>query len=420
MKQIKIGTPLGSVILAFLLGSMPHVSAMEPVTSTYPALAFRFQDEKREFPDTVVSIVNVPQKDESLFLGKLITSAQNKNTDPLFVIYQSGERVADLLQLDRLPRDSARLVPFGIDSHNERFGQTHSARGRSVAGEISLRDLDRAGTLVGITVTGLYSFLFYCTAEVAPATAASLLVAALQAQARANPRFYLGYLTGSGNLARSVVQRFLPDNERVLKPAQEAGKVSGALLYSFVTSSGFKLALNLGDIAGTFGSLAAFLDTASTATFGVFSSNVWDLYVERNTSHIGKIESDWSEENVRQLKVGRTFIYSKQLILASISPFMFFSATHDHATYVLATIGVIGLGANLAGKPFWHAAEYVLNRMEDSQRASDVFAKMLNAQNRTVGLFKAAKATLFNCKSALTRGAESVDSSSEEQRKKTQ
>lgn len=388
---------LRSILLSFAVGtSSPAWSQTtrpgngDPADSNFlPAVVLQLTDQSGQRPETSIAILRVEADQEIHFVRTLTNPSLPQSSDPTIVIAKQGGPVADELQdPSTQSRDDVKFTALIMNDEMsqlaEEAGRLQSEPNQTSESRFTLKGMNQAGWWIAISVTGIYSIVFYLSSDLGPFASATALVLALQIINAKWPNFYAKRILGTGaklgeKWARSMKARGLSVSDRT---GEEIGRIYSALAYSFVINSGFKLALSWFDLNATFGSLAAIAETASNAAFGFISSDVWNVFVSRN---LGRVTGDLNNpdpEEERVLMANRMLLFTRQIISASMGPFLYFGATHNMAISVLGTLGAVGFLANLHGKPFLKTADFVLSKMERSKSVRQVFAKMVDVQKR--------------------------------------
>lgn len=382
--------------LAPLTPASANDARSAPIES-WPVFSMQTLPAEGSGPTLSISVVMVPEEAEKAFVTKLVRASVEKNADPLLLVKSENDKaIAEELS-------SSLNAKSGLTVHTIRPGESldvglngevresNSEAKRKIAAEFSTDGVKRAGAWVAVGATGIFSTMFYVTSSVGPATGAALIAAGLQVLSNVYPQVFWRYLNAAGQIGQSTLGRVLPPQNHI---AYETGKMAGALIYNFVTTSAFKFVLNSGNAAATFGSTAALADIAVTAAFGMYSSTTWDLAFSKWLGRAG-----YSEKTVRMMNYGRQFFG------AAVSPFMFIPATQPMAMVVLGSFGTLGIVASFYDRPFVRTAERIIGSMEKSVVIDTALAGILNLQNRVSDLFRTPRSQIAirSCRDVFLR-----------------
>lgn len=306
-------------------------------------------------PELNVSVVSVPAEEEAGLVREMVRrSARDSGSDQVLIAYSGHESFAQELDASH-QANAGRVVPY-------RLPEAHTPRRK-----FSLSGVERAGTWVAVAGTGIASTMLYISMDIEPATAGAMVIAFLTTL---NVRFQpvmLAYLDGAMEIGKSVSERVFPGREMAKKAGGEIGTLKAAFLYHFLTNGVLKLALNLGDVSKTFGTAAVMNDLLTMSAFNVLSSSTWDMafakMVRRNQGDEAK-------------KVVRLFSYANRMFLMAVTPFVFLPQTYAVGMSIYALYGTVGVVANFKDQAFFHAAETVVARMENSRSIDRVLAAL--------------------------------------------
>ncbi len=237
--------------------------------------------------------------------------------------------------------------------------------------------MKRAGTWVAVAGTGIASTMLYISFAVEPATAASLVVAFLLVFNVKFQTVMLRYLNSGKRLGVEFAERMGVNSPSALYASGEFGQTNAAFFYHFFTNSLLSLALNLGDVAKTFGSVDALVDLTTMTVFNVLSSSTWDMAFARMTARSPTPETE---------KIVRLMGYGNRIFLMAVGPLLFVPDLHLIGMSILAVYGTFGVIANFKEQAFFNAAEKVVARMENSEVISRSLAGLINTTERVKSL----------------------------------
>ena len=353
--------------------------------SNLPSLSIRLIDESGTGSSFTISTVLVSDDQEPEFLRKLIIATSHSST-PL-LIATTDNRWKEL-----------NLLPQGFDSRHisvvhlppeSKVGQ-RNCKVRTIASERSVEDLQKAGTWVAVTGTGLFSMMFYITSEVDTATAASLMTGALQFLSLRYANLVWNYINWGGNKLQSIAERQFPQRTQAQRLAHALGKLNAAYTYNFLTQAAFMLAVNFGDATKVFGQPQQLMDIATAAGAGLLTGTSWELLFAK-----------WFKGSQQDKKRALVLKYGKQLLMMSISPFLYLHSTRDVAMTAIASFGVLGTVANFFDSPFANAADVIMSKIDRAPTSSSVLSSLLNDRSQLSGWLKKLKQVGKSCQSLL-------------------
>ena len=337
--------------------------ATPALTYHWPAFSYQFKSQRQSVdastPDTMtISIVSVPVEHEGDFIKRMSTQVARKGADPTTVVYQGDESFAPELERQAATTEPGKLVAYKVK------------KGSGIKGQFSLDGVKRAGTWVAVAGTGIASTMLYISFAIEPATAASLVVAFLMVLTVKFQPLMLDYLNGGKRIGRDWAERLGVKNPTFLKGAGEVGKTNAAFMYHFATNSTLSLALNLGDLARTFGSAAALADLMTMTASNVLSGSTWDMAFARMMERSPTLETE---------RIVRLMGYANRIFLMAVGPLLFVPEVNLIGMSILAVYGAFGVVANFRDQEFYNAAERVVEKLENSEIVSRALAGLLNA-----------------------------------------
>lgn len=316
-----------------------------------------------------VTTVQVPEASEQQLVENLVRQADAGGSDPIVIVYKEGDRFSKFLA--KLPADHPRIRAIALkdeDLQATSRPREHYKTGRAMA-SLSYDELTRAGTLVAITGTGLFSSMFYFTSDIGSATAATLMTAAFQVLNFKYPELLWNYLHRSGSIFQRTVGRVLPSHQRAHQAAYHTGKVQAAFIYNFLTQAAFVFAINLGDFQNSLNNADVLRDIATVAATGILTSSSWELF-------FSKLNERSDDQEMKKLTL--LMKYEKQLFMMALSPFYYIPQTQEAALAVSVAFGSLGVSANFFEKPFLHAADRMMSLLTKPKWVSSGVAKILN------------------------------------------
>jgi hypothetical protein len=271
----------------------------------------------------------------------------------------------------------------------------NNSKARTIASERSVEDLQKAGTWVAVTGTGIFSMMFYITSEVDTATAASLMTGVLQILSLRYANLVWNYMNWGGNSLQSIAKRQFPQQTTTQGLAYAVGKLNAAYVYNFLTQAAFMLAVNLGDVTKVFGQPQQIVDLATIAGAGLLTGSSWELLFAK-----------WYQGSQQDKKRALVLKYGKQLLMMSISPFLYLTSTRELAMTAIASFGVLGVASNVFDSPFADAADAIMSHLDRVPASSLLLTSLLNEKSRsdTSGWSSKLKNVGKNCQSLLFHG----------------